>query len=267
MPQVVTPANILVGAASVYNRALSVLTAWTGVGATMDDTTVRINQSWFRPDLNGMLGPVQELDYLTEQGVEIGFTMAEIAGAKLALAIPGATSTVALKTDYATTPFTSTLASAAAIGDTTIYVAGVTNVTAGDWVRINVDAGSLSEYRQIDFVGTAGAKGTGTGLQFRDPLQKNHLSGVAAMESNGDGKTVITGSTIRRMPASAYNQWALVGESPGGYYELLLDSGISTTDAAEITFGDSTVGAIKTTIGSRYSGSQPNLPPWRLRVP
>ena len=264
MPQVITPGNIIVGAASVYNRALGSVAAWTGVGATMDDTTVRIAQAWFRPDLNGMLGPIQEMDYLTEQSVEAEFTMVEIAGAKLALAIPGATTTTSATTDAAVTPFSSTLAAAAAIGDTNVKVVAVTNLVAGDWVRINV-AGALAEYRQIDTVGTVGAGGTGLG--FRDALQKAHASGVAAVETVGDGKTVITGSTVRRMAASAYNQWAIVGEAPGGYYELLLDSGISTTDSAEIAFGDETVGGITTTIQSRYAGSLPNTPPWRLRVP
>lgn len=264
MPQIISPGAVIVGAASVYNRAVGSVAAWTGVGATLDDTTVRVAQSFFRPDLNGILGPVQELDYLTEQAVEIEFTMVEIAGNKLALAIPGATSTTEATTDAGGTPGVTTLAALAAIGDTAVKVVAITNFVAGDYIRINV-AGALAEYRQIDVVGTAGAGGTG--LQFRDPLQKAHSNGVAVVETVGTGKTVITGSTIRRMPATAYNQWAVVGESPNGYYELLLDSGISTTEGAEITFGDEAVGSIRTTIQSRYAGATPNTPPWRLRVP
>jgi hypothetical protein len=262
-PQVITPGNIIVGAAQIYNRDVGSVGAWTGVGATMDDTAVRIAQAWFRPDLNGMLGPVQELDYLTEQAVEAEFTMVEIAGSKLALAIPGATATPGSTTDASGTPGSTTLAAAAAIGDTSIKVAAVTNFAAGDYVRIGT--GGAAEYRQIDVVGTAGVGGTG--LQFRDALQKAHASGDAVVETVGDGKTVITGSTVRRMPASAYKQWAIVGEAPNGYYELLLDSGISVTDAAEITFGDEAVGGVRTTIQSRYAGATPNTPPWRLRVP
>lgn len=266
MPPVITPANIIVGAGQAYYRALGVLTSWNSVGATMDDSAVRIAQAWYRPDLNGMLGPVQEMDYLTEQSAELEFTMAEIAGSKMALAIPGATATTTAPADSASTPFSSTLAAAAAIGDTSVKITAVTNLTAGDLIRIDT-AGAAAEYRIIDVVGTTGAGGTG--LQFRDPLQKTHANGAAAVEQNpgADGKTVITGSTVRRMPASAYNQWAFVGEAPNGYYELLIDSGISTTDDAEISFGDETTGGIRTTIGSRYNGATPNTPPWRLRVP
>lgn len=264
MANVIQPANIIVGAAQVYYRAVSVLTAWTGVGATMDDTTVRVAQSWFRPDLNGMLGPVQELDYLTEQAVEAEFTMVEIAGSKLELAIPGSTATTTSSADATGTPFSSTLAAAAAIGDTNVKVTAVTNLAVGDYVQIGAD-GVTAEYRRIDTVGTAG--GAGTGITFRDPLQKAHANGAVIVETVSDGKTEITGSTVRRMPATAYRQWAIVGEAPNGYYELLLDSGISTTDSAEITFGDESVGGIRTTIQSRYAGATPNTPPWRLRVP
>lgn len=266
MPQVITPGNIIVGAADLYYRALGVLTSWNPAGATMDDTAVRVNQAWFRPELNKQLGPVQELDYLTEQAVEIEATLVEIAGSKLALAIPGATATSTAPTDATGTPGSTTLAAAAAIGDTSIKVTAITNFSAGDMVRISA-AGAAAEYRVIDVVGTLGAGGTG--LQFRDPLQKAHPNADPVVEQNpgADGKTVITGSTVRRMPASAYNQWAVVGESPNGYYEFLLDSGISATDAAEIAFGDETVGGIRTTIQSRYNGATPNTPPWRLRVP
>lgn len=265
MPPVITPANIIVGAGQAYYRALGVLTSWLSVGATMDDSAVRIAQSWYRPDLNGMLGPVQEMDYLTEQAVELEFTMAEIAGSKLALAIPGATATVTAPADAGGGGST-TLAAAAAIGDTAIKVTAVLNFAAGDMVRISA-AGAAAEYRVIDVVGTAGAGGTG--LQFRDPLQKAHANTDPVVEQNpgADGKTVITGSTVRRMPATAYNQWAFVGEAPNGFYEMLIDSGISTTDSAEIAFGDETTGGVRTTIGSRYNGATPNTPPWRLRVP
>lgn len=265
MPAVITPGNVIVGAGELYYRALGVLTSWNSAGATMDDTVARINQSWFRPDLNKMLGPIQGMDYLTEQSVEIEATLVEIAGNKMSLAIPGATSTVTAPADAAGGGST-TLAAAANIGDTSIKVTAVTSFAAGDMVRISA-AGAAAEYRVVDVVGTVGAGGTG--LQFRDPLQKAHPNADPVVEQNpgADGKTVITGSTFRRMPDTAYNQFALVGEAPNGYYELLCDSAISVTDAAEIAFGDETVGGIRTTVQSRYAGATPNTPPWRLRVP
>ncbi len=265
MPLVITPEDIFLGAGQPYYRAVGVLSAWTGVGATTDDTAMRINQSWYRPELNGMLAPIQGMDYLNEQNAELEFTMNEIAGTKLSLAVPGATTTTTATTDQ-TTPAATTLASAAIIGDSALYVVAITGFVVGDYVRVNA-SGASAEYRQIDVIGTAGARGIGTGLQFRDPLQKAHNSGVAVTETVGDGKTETTGSTVRRMPESAYRQWILVAESPRGYQELKLDSGISVTDTAEVTTGDETMGGIRTTIQSRNNGATPNTPAWRIRNP
>ncbi len=107
----------------------------------------------------------------------------------------------------------------------------------------------------------------GTGLGFRDPLLKAHANGVAVTETVGDGKTEITPGTVRRQPLSAYNDFALVAQSPADYYELYLYNAISKTDSAEISFGDESMAAVKVTLGSRRDGANPGLPSWRLRIP
>jgi hypothetical protein len=94
-----------------------------------------------------------------------------------------------------------------------------------------------------------------------------HLATVAVTETLGDGKTSITGSTISRQPDTAYNEWALVAQAPSGYYEFLIDRGISTTETAELSFGDETTAGIRATIQSRFLGSATTTPTWRLRVP
>jgi hypothetical protein len=239
-----------------YYRAVGVLTPWSSIGATMDDTTMRIDQSWFRPDLNGMLGPIQEMDYLTEQNAELEFTMVEVAGDKMALAVPGATSTTTSNVVDGAGLSTTTTA-AVAIGATTIPLTATTNLAVGDWIKIGA---SNYEYRQVTAISSLN-------VSFRDPIQTARASGVAVVETAGDGKVDITGASVRRQPATAYHAWALVAEAPVGYFELLLDSGISATDSAELNFGDETVGGIRTTIASRYNGSTPNTSPWHLRVP
>jgi hypothetical protein len=257
----IDPTAIIVGAGVVYDRALSVLTPWASVGATMDDTVARINQSWFRPDLNGQLGPIQELDYKSEEVAQIEFTMMEVAGANLALAIPGATSAAGTGAVKSSGHLDTTLSAAVAAGATTIPCAAVTNAAVGDTIKIDVTAGAvIAEYRVITAIDTLN-------ISFRDPLKYDHANGVAVEEADDDGRTTITGSTVRRMPSSAYKQWALVAEAPDGYYELALDSGISITEGAELTFGDETAAGIRTTIEARYAGSTPTTPPWRLRVP
>jgi hypothetical protein len=258
MPVVIDPTKVGVGAGVVYHRALSVLTPWSSVGATMDDTVVRVTQAWFRPDLNGMLGPVQELDYKSEEVPEIEYTMMELSGTNSALAIPGSTSTTGTGAVKSSGHLDSTLDGATAAGVTTITVASATNGAVGDVIKIDVT--SLAEYRVITAISS-------NDVSFRDPLRYAHANGVAVEEADDDGKVVITGSTIRRMPSTAYKQWALVSEAPNGYYEFLLTSGISTTEQAELAYGDETAAGIRTTIQGRYAGATPTTPPWTLRVP
>jgi len=265
MGLLIDPKAYIIGAADVYYRAIGSLAAWSSIGATVDDVVFRVNQTTFNPseDFNGVLEPIREMDYLSKAGAEAEFTMPELAGPKLALAILGATSSTLATTDAAGGGST-TLAAAAAIGDTSVKVVAVTNFAAGDWVRIDV-AGPLAEYRQIDVVGTVGAGGTGLG--FRDPLLKAHANGVALVETVGDGKTEIIGTTVRRQPLTAYHDWALVAQSPADYYELYLYNAISKTDSAEISFGDESMAGIKVTLGSRRDGANLGLPSWRLRIP
>jgi hypothetical protein len=267
VPQVIDPKQYIIGAADVYSRAVGTLGPWISVGATIDDVVFRINQTTFNPSekFNGILELIREMDYLAQAAAEAEFNLPQIAGPNLALAVRGAISTVTTNTDAGGTPFSSTLAAASVIGDTNIKVTAVTNLVIGDWIRIDVVAGGLAEYRQVTFVGTVGAGGTG--VTFRDPLLQAHANGVATVESTGDGKTELTPGTTRRTPLAAYNDFALVAQSPASYYELLLFNCISTTQAAEIAFKNEDMAAIAVTLGTRRDGLNMALPSWKLRVP
>lgn len=266
MPTVISPSAYIIGAAEVYYRALGSSAAWTNIGSTVEDVVFRVNQSMFNPSdqINGLDDLIYLMDYKNGSGAEAEFTMPEIAGPKLALAIPGAVSTTTSSADAGGTPFSSTLAAASIVGATNLKVTAVTNLAAGDWVQVDVD-GSLAEYRQIDVVGTAGSGGTG--ISFRNPLLQAHSNGVVIVETVSDGKTEITASTVRRQPSSVYYDWALVAQSPADYYELLLYRAISTTEAVEFTFGDETMAGIRVTLGARKDGADLTLPSWKLRVP
>ncbi len=266
MPAVISPLSYIIGAADVYYRAVNATGAWSSIGSTVDDVVFRINQSMFNPSdtINGLDDLIREMDYKNGSGAEIEFTMPEIAGPKLALAVPGAVSTTLATTDTGGGGAT-TLAAAGVAGDVTVKVVAVTSFAAGDYMRVNV-AGALAEYRQITVVGTAGAGGTG--LQFREPLLKAHSSGVAVTETVGDGKTEITAGTVRRQPLTAYNDWALVAQSPADYYELIMYNAISATDGVELSFGDESMVGIRVTLGGRKIGNGLSTDlSWKLRVP
>jgi hypothetical protein len=254
----IDPTAVVIGAGQLYYRALSVATAWTNIGATMDDTVVRIPQTWFRPDLNGQLGPIQELDYLSEQNMELEATMMEVAGTNLALAIPGATSTTGTGAESGGAHGDSDLDGAVSAGATSIVVTAGTNFAVGDYIFIG--SGATKEYMRLTAV-------SGTTLSFRDPLRYAHADAEVVKEAVDDNKVVVTGSTVRRMPSTQYRQWALVAEAPDGYYEFLLSSGISTTENAELSFGDDSAGGIRMTIAGRVAGATPTTPAWTVRVP
>ncbi len=272
MPTVIDPKAYIIGAAEVYYRAVSPTTGlsvpgpWTSIGATINDVTFKCPQTIFNPSagFNGVLAEIAQMDYVSKQEAEASFEMPELAGPKLALALMGASSSTAPITETGGGP-TTTLAAATAIGATNIKVTAVTNIVVGMYMGIDVVAGGLREYRVIDTVGTPGAGGTG--LTFRDPLLQAHSNGVVVIQTDGDGKSVIIPGLVRRQPVTAYNDWALVAQSPKDYYELYLYSAISTTASVDVAFGDQKMAAIAVTLGARCIGSNLTLPLWRLRVP
>jgi hypothetical protein len=259
VPSTINPVSYIIGAAEVYYRATGVLTAWTSVGATVDDVVFRVNQSMFNPSdtINGLDDLIRYMDYRNGGGAEAEFTMAEIAGEKLALAIPGAVTTAGVTTVDGGGLSTVTTA-AIAVGATTIALTATTGLAVGDYIKIGT--GGTAEYRRVTSIASLN-------VSFRDPLRNAQTLGAAVVETLGDGKSSITSGTDRRQPAAAYRDWALVAQSPADYYELILYNGISTTDSVEISTGDETMAGIRATIGARKDGSNLALPAWELRVP
>lgn len=259
MPTTLDPRQYILGAADVYYRAVGVLTPWTSIGATLDDAVATITATRFTPDnLNGVMGPVQGLDYLRKVEAMVEFTMPEIAGTKLGLVIPGTRITTATGANSGSSPFTSTLSAATVMGAKTIAVVAVTNLTVGDSIKI--DTGTLAEYRVVTDV-------TSLVVGFRDPLIQPHASGVAAVETVDDNRSQFQSPLNRRIPDSEYREWALVASNGNGYQELRLPRAVSTTETAAITFGEQTVGSIKVTLSARYTGTDLTLSPFTLFGP
>src|SRR4051794_12544816 len=74
----------------------------------------------------------------------------------------------------------STLAAAAAAGDTTIKVASVANMVAGEGIRLETTTATNQEFAVIKTVGTAGA--TGTGITLSTPLKGAHANNAQAQD-------------------------------------------------------------------------------------
>lgn len=262
MPVVIDPTQYIIGAADVYYRAVGGTGLWLSIGATVDDIVFRVNQSTFNPssDFNGVLEEIREMDYVSKAGAEAEFTMPEFAGSKLKLAVLGATVTEVAAADTAA-GWATTLAADAPAGSTAVELASAVGVSAGNLMHIGT--GATEEYRIIDVL-------AGTTATFRDPLKNDHDgtgTPEAVVQADSDGKTEITPANVRRQPLTAYNDFALIAQSPSDYYELFLYNSISKTEAAELSFGNESMAAIKVQLGTRRDGLNLADPSWKLRVP
>jgi hypothetical protein len=185
--------------------------------------------------------------------------MPEMAGEKLALAIPGATYTAPVSANAGGTPFSSTSSAATLVGATTVPAVATTNLAVGDIFKI--DTSTLTEYRTVTAI-------SALNISFRDPLLFAHASGVALVETTGDNRSIVTMPTVRRQPDSAYKEWALVAESgKSGVTELRIPIGLSQTTGAEVTIGDDAMAGIRVTIAGRLNDDDLTASLFRLYAP
>jgi hypothetical protein len=247
MPMTITPENVVIGPARVYYRAVGVSTPWTSVGPTLDDVEVSIRTGMFTPDnIAGVLSPIMGLDVLRLAEADFSFTVAEVSGTSLAYAIPSSVLTAAVNADSG--GGSSTTSAAVLAGATTIPFTAVTNFIVGDYFRIEAAANALVEYRQITAIATLD-------VSFRDPLLFPHANGTAVVETTGDKRPSVTQPITRRMPSTAYREWALTSESGVNWSEVRIPRGIATQEAIETTIGDEAIAGLRVTIGARALGS------------
>lgn len=246
MPVTATTAESLyIGAGEVYVDGVS-------VGATMENNVARFVRQYFRPELNGVKGPLAGTDYIQSELMELEVSLPEITADKLAYSLPGSTSTtraVAVTGGGADT----TLADDAIAGQmTAIKVAAVTGMAVGDYVRLGAGTTpSPYQYARLTRVGTALIGGTG--IDIDRPLYLAVASGEDITEVDGDGATVIEPDVARRIPSTAYHAWSLVVPGiDGAFVEFAMDSAIMT-DNAEFEAADDGTLAPRLTLQSRWS--------------
>jgi len=261
VPTSVVPSRFIIGPAIVRYREVGVLTPYTEVGVTLDDAVLRIPTTWadVSSQLSGVMGPVQGLDVLTGVGVEIDFTLAEVAGEKLALAIPGAIYTAAVSANAGGSPLSTTTTAATLAGATVIPATAVTNAAVGDY--ISIDTSALKEYRRITAINSLN-------ITVDWPLMYAHAQGVAVVETTGDNRTTVEMPILRRQPDAAYREWSIVAESGKSEpVELVIPRGISQTTGAEMTIGDDAIAGIRVTVAGRLNPSDLQESIFRLRAP
>lgn len=259
MPSI-NPSAFVMGPAFIRYRDVGVLTPYTDVGVTLDDAVLRIQSEMWSPDnLSGLRGKVRGLDVSRMVGAEIEFTLGEIAGPKLALAIPGARYTAPVDTVKSSGHLDTTLSAATAAGASVVPATSASNGAVGDYVKVG--AGATAEYRRITAIAT-------NDITLDWPLLYAHASGEALEESDSDNRSLVEMPILRRQPATAYKEWSLVAESgKSGPNELVLPIGIATTDNADVTVGDDSVSGIRVTIAGRLDETDLDKSLYRLYSP
>jgi hypothetical protein len=172
------------------------------VGATMENNVFRVVQEKGTPDLNGVPGPLEGLDYIESETAELEVTLPELGADKLLMSIPGAVSVVGDAIGVPTGGGASTtLAALSNAGATNIKVTAVTGMTAGDVLQIG--AAGAREFRSIVTVGTAGSGGTGIDLDVALTKAHANLDPVVEVDHTTLAADVPVGATNIKLTSVA----------------------------------------------------------------
>src|SRR5690242_1808823 len=131
---------------------------------------------YFGNSMTTLAGPANAGD----TGVLVASATGIAAGTRLTVGPSGTPETVTVSSVGTAARPATTLAAPAAVGDSTVLVASVTNMVPGERIRLDAAGSANQEFATIQAVGTAGA--TGTGVTLGSPLTQPHASGAAAQD-------------------------------------------------------------------------------------
>ena len=231
------------------------------VGATTEPPKVTVEATQYAPEFQGAGGPISGAVFTTKIKAMVEFAVNEITGAKLAWAMPGSQSVVGTAAVTAGGG-TGTLYADVAAGATNIKVTSVTNLAAGDFLKIG-DAGE-EEVHKIA-VGGVGTVNGGTGITLETPLIRAHDAGDAYVEVDNAGTTITTWRT-GRVPSSAFKDVVLDGVGVDGRHLKVTVSDALGDGKLEVEMSDSAVAGPKVTMTGYYDGSDPTLAPVSIEI-
>jgi hypothetical protein len=228
-------------------------------GATVTPPKITFEVEKYVPEFQGAKGPVKGTVVITKVIPKAELTVNEITAQKMAWAMPGCTSVVG------TAPITGgggtgTLYADAAAGATNIKVTSVTNITAGDWLKIG-DVGE-TEVRQVDVVGTING---GTGITLKTPLVRSHDAGDAYDEVDNAGTTIITW-TPGRVASSDFKTLVLTGQGLDARQIKVTILNAMSAENQEMEFGDASVTGLDLVFTGHYDGATPTVAPFSIEV-
>lgn len=232
-------------------------TDWEQLGPTMENNAFRVRQTKYRPTLNNVMGPVKGTERILEEIAELECTLPELTAANYARAVPGSISSVASIAETAA-GWTAALDGAVLAGAETIELDDATGVDVGDYFRIEA-VGPTAEYRQI-------VELAGTTATLDRPLIRGHANAAVLTQTDGDGRTTITGSG-KRLPDEAYGIYRLDIETPEGLHQYFIKDAINIADTTELVGQREGQTAPRVTLQARYDPANTRLRPWKIVTP
>ena len=229
------------------------------VGATLTPPKAMIESEQYAPDFQGAGGPISGAVFNTKIKCSVEFDVNEITAAKLAWSMPGSSSVVGTA---ATTGggCSGTLYADVAAGATNIKVTSVTDLTAGDFLKIG-DAGEM-EVHEVDTVGTIDG---GSGVDLVTPLMRAHDAGDAYVEVDDAGTTVTTWST-GRVGSTVFKTVILDGLGVDGAHLIVTLTNALSDGKLEVEMSDSAVVGQHVVMTGYYAGATPTAAPFSITV-
>lgn len=230
---------------------------WESLGPTLENNVFRVRQTKWRPTINNVKGPVKGTERIVEEVAELEVTLPELTAANYARTIPGSVSTVAAIAETAA-GWTSALDGAVLAGAETIELDDATGIDAGDFFRIEA-VGATAEYRQIVAL-------AGTLVTLDRPLIRGHANAAVLTQTDGDGRTTITGAGDV-VPDAAYGIYMMRIPTPDGVHDYIIRDAINVADTTELAGQREGQTAPRVTLAARYDPANTRIRPWKILTP
>lgn len=224
------------------------------VGGTTEPPSVFIEIEEATPDFQNAVGPVANTGVIHSVLCGVELMVNQLTAEKLAWALPGSSSTGGTGTETVGGGDT-TLTADADAGDTVISVAAVTNLTAGDNIRIG-DAGEY-EFREIESIDTLD-------ITLTSALSRNHDAGDQVRETDDlGGGTTITW-TAGRVPSTAYKDLILVGQGLDGRTMTTTIQRAKSAENISLPFGKGEFGGLSMRFIGHVDPANPLVVPFSI---
>lgn len=229
------------------------------IGATLTPPKVTIEATQYAPEFQGAGGPISGAVFNTKIKAQVEFDINELTAAKLAISLPGSTSSAGTgAASGSSDAYASTLDANTVIGTTVLPVAATTSpIAAGHFVKIGT--GAAAEFRIVKEVIT------GAALEVTEALFKAHTSGDAVVRVVDLDVTTISWST-GRVPSEAFQTVVLDGIGLDGRHLVVTITSALSDGKLSVEMSDSAVAGSHVVMTGYYDGANPTLCPVTVAV-